>query len=272
MSHINLFVGVDSREKEAFKVCRYSALRHASAPLTIWPLEHRELRQLGLFTRPWITYANGQYGDILDGKPFSTEFSHSRFLVPAYAAWLLGEKRGITPSDWVLFCDCDFLFMGDLAEIEALLDPQYAVMCVKHCYVPPDTMKMDGMEQTMYRHKNWSSFMAFNMQHKANDKLDRFVVNSAAGGWLHSFGWLDDSEIGALPSEWNHLVGVTESKTPPKAVHYTSGGPWFEGYENCPFAREWVEEYQRSFHPLPTVHKKLLEQPKYRDNLERIPR
>ena len=26
-----------------------------------------------------------------------------------------------------------------------------------------------------------------------------------------------------------------------KALHYTDGGPWHPGYENTPFAKEWLE-------------------------------
>lgn len=39
------------------------------------------------------------------------------------------------------------------------------------------------------------------------------------------------------------------SKELPKAIHYTSGGPWFEACRNCEFADAWCrekDEFQRT--------------------------
>ncbi len=49
-----IFVGYDTREREAFEVCRRSLLKHSSIPLTITPLEERRLRHAGIYSRPWF--------------------------------------------------------------------------------------------------------------------------------------------------------------------------------------------------------------------------
>ena len=67
------FVGYDAREKDAYDVCVFSAQRKSTIPLHIQPLKHRDLRQRGLFDRPWLI--EGETGimvDQRDGRPFST--------------------------------------------------------------------------------------------------------------------------------------------------------------------------------------------------------
>jgi len=55
---------------------------------------------------------------------------------------------------------------------------------------------------------------------------------------------LEDSEIGSLPHEYNWLVGwYKEPKDGnPKILHYTEGGPWFDGYRDCEYADDWKKE------------------------------
>src|SRR5678810_620282 len=108
---LKIYIGYDSRERAAYNVCVQSLLDHASVPLAIEPLDERLLRHAGLYRRQW-TYENGQYYDSQDQKPFSTEFSFCRFLTPSLCQW-----RGV-----VLFCDCDFLWRSDVAELFALHD------------------------------------------------------------------------------------------------------------------------------------------------------
>lgn len=75
------------------------------------------------------------------------------------------------------------------------------------------------------------------------------LVSSQTGAFLHRFMWLEDDEIGSVPFAWNFLVGhnrVVEDDptTKPKAIHYTSGGPWFDGWKNCDFADVWIKEME----------------------------
>jgi hypothetical protein len=72
-------------------------------------------------------------------------------------------------------------------------------------------------------------------------KLTATYVNTATGLELHQFKWLDDeNEIGALPLEWNWLVGEYPFLEAAKLVHFTRGGPYFDEYKNCDYANEWV--------------------------------
>ncbi|TYH60178.1 hypothetical protein ES332_D08G275600v1 [Gossypium tomentosum] len=110
-----------------------------------------------------------------------------------------------------------------------------------------ETTKMDGAVQTLYPRKNWSSMVLYNCGHPKNKGLTPEVVNNQTGAFLHRFQWLEDDEIGSIPSIWNFLEGhnkvvENDSKTFPKAIHYTRGGPWFEAWKNCEFADLWLNE------------------------------
>ncbi|MEK9918228.1 MAG: hypothetical protein VW496_02440, partial [Pelagibacteraceae bacterium] len=78
-----IYIGYDEREKDAFEVLVYSIKEHASKPITIIPLKQDKLRAAGLYSRLHYVDENGQSWDSIDGRPFSTEFSFTRFLVPA---------------------------------------------------------------------------------------------------------------------------------------------------------------------------------------------
>lgn len=216
-----VFVGYDPREDIAWRVCRHSILRHASAELMVSPLKQPTLRELGLYARP------------ADG-PASTEFSLTRFLTPYLAAH----------NGWSLFVDCDFLFTGDLARLFDSLDPSKAVYVVKHDYSPVNALKMDGKSQSAYPRKNWSSFMIFNGRHPAVKALTPQVVNTATPAHLHRFGWIQDDEmIGELDLKWNFLVGeYARPASLPHAIHYTNGGPWFPEWVDVDFGDLWTRE------------------------------
>lgn len=236
MSPLKVYIGYDPREQDAYDVCVHSLLRHSSIPLSIVKLDQRGLRLAGFYDRPFVMEGK-QPVDMRDGKPFSTEFSFTRFLVPA-----LNLYEGLA-----VFCDCDFLFTADIA---AILPPakNRAVHVVKHDQKPTEALKMDGMKQSSYARKNWSSMMVFQCDHPANADLTPWNVNHEPGSWLHGFAWLEDKDIGELPLTWNYLAGVSpiwESYTPPNAIHYTLGVPTMAGHENDQFAGLWTKEYNR---------------------------
>lgn len=234
---LNVFIGHDEREQSAFDVCEYSMKRRGS--VAICGLRHRQMREQGRFWRRWTIDRDGQYFDMEDGKPFSTQFSHTRFLVPDIA-------RDMGINGWALYCDCDFLWLVDPQEIMKFADPQYAVMVCKHEHKPANLSKMDGMVQMRYPRKNWSSLILWNLDHESNRKCDRVMVNEADGGRLHNFAWLHESEIGALPLGWNFLLGHTSPENDWKAIHFTDGGPWIDGWKQNPLLQEaddlWTEE------------------------------
>lgn len=233
---IKIFIGYDQREKTAYDVCKKSIEHGTHNKVSIIPLCHKQLRRQNWFCRPWMTNAyNGNMTDLIDGKPFSTEFSHTRFLVPA-----LMKYKG-----WALFMDSDMVFDSNIKELFALCDDKYAVMCVKHNHKPDDGLKMDGVPQTQYYRKNWSSFILFNCGHHANKRLTPELVNTKSGGWLHSFSWLEDLHIGDIPKTYNWIESVSPANVIPKVIHYTDGGPWFDGYKDVAHADVWWKYYKR---------------------------
>lgn len=218
MFPLDIYMGWDSREQEAFRVAKDSMFKHTEALVNIYALQQPWLREQGHYWRS---------ADPLS----STEFSFTRFLVPH-----LQEYRG-----WALYCDCDFLFRQDIAELFKLCDDRYALMCVKHDYQPKETHKMDQRVQHQYPRKNWSSLMLFNCGHEQVKRLMPYDVNTQTGMYLHQFKWLTDDVIGELPVKWNYLEGwhTQEDCADPAAVHFTRGGPWFKNYENVEYAAEW---------------------------------
>ena len=235
-----VFVGFDEREPEAYEVCKYSIEQRSHQPVNVFPIKDANLRQYGIHTRPWSRTSSGQKIDERDGRPFSTEFSFTRFHT-LHLAGLLGI------DDWVLFCDCDMLFLEDIGELFHIAewecrDKDYAVMCVKHKYEPTETVKMDNQVQERYARKNWSSFVLYNTRHPANKLLTVDAVNHEPGSWLHGFRWLRDEHIGALPEEWNWLEGWSSDTMDPNVVHFTRGGPWFEGWQRVEYGDLWLAE------------------------------
>ena len=223
-----LYVGWDSREYDAFRVCAASILATTKEPIQIIRLIQPELRRMGLYRRAQDDYAEGRV-DYFDGKPYSTEFSFSRFLVPMLQQW----------QGWALFMDSDMFFREDINELFKLADNQYAVMVVKHDHRPPETEKMRDSVQTRYYRKNWSSVVLWNCTHEANKLLTVDDVNLKTGSYLHGFQWLRDEEIGELPVEWNWLEGWSSKDIKPKNVHYTRGTPNLPKYADAPYADEW---------------------------------
>lgn len=217
-----IFIGYDSNEVIAYHVLAQSIIERASMPVMFAPIVLSNLD--GIFTRERNTLQ-------------STEFSFSRFLVPYLSGF----------EGWSLFMDCDMLMRADIAELWALRDDRYAVMCVKHDYQPKIETKFLGQAQTKYEKKNWSSVMLFN-----NAKcraLTPDFVNTATGLQLHQFKWLDgDENIGELPAAWNWLVNEYDHLADAKNVHFTDGGPYFDEYKDDDYAEEWFAMRERTLH------------------------
>lgn len=229
---LRIYIGWDQREDEAYQICKTSIVRRTSQPVHISPMKVAEYYQRGIYTRAWTKDEHGQRIDTRDKKPFSTDFAFTRFLVPQLQGF-----RG-----WALFCDCDFLFRADVADLFALRDSSFGAMVVRHNHVPLDSVKMDGQVQSRYPRKNWSSLILWNCAHPAHRELTWQAVSEKPGSWLHAFSWLKDEEIGSLPVEWNWLEGWSSQSVQPKAVHYTRGGPWFPDYQDVQYAKAWTDE------------------------------
>ncbi len=221
MTVLKIYIGYDSKEDIAYRVCKHSLLKRSNNNIKVYSLKLQELIAKELYFRSIDPLA-------------STEFTYSRFLVPA-----LTNYQG-----WAIFCDCDFIFLEDISKILENLDNNKAVYCVQHDYTPKEKHKMDGQKQTIYPRKNWSSFILYNCEHPSNKRLTVDLVNSESGSYLHQFKWLQDNEIGSLDERWNWLEGWTSqhNNQTPFAVHYTRGGPWFDEWQDVEFAKEWIEE------------------------------
>jgi len=221
MKELSCFIGYDSKEDIAYRVCKHSLKKRSSIKANIYSLKLDELIAKKLYFRSVDPLA-------------STQFTYSRFLVPTLMSF----------KGWALFCDCDFIFLTDIANLLTNIDSSKAVYCVQHDYTPKEKHKMDGQKQTIYPRKNWSSFILFNCSHPSNQILTANLVNNETGAFLHQFKWLKDEEIGSLDERWNWLEGWTSNHNSgkPFAVHYTRGGPWFSEWEDVEFAKEWIAE------------------------------
>lgn len=220
---MKVFIGYDPREHSAAMVAQASLWRSSGIRPTL--LVEEDLRARGLLWRP--VDRRGTMHDIVSNADQSTEFAISRFLVP------------IISNGWVLFTDCDMLFLRDVHNIMAFADPMKAVLVVKHNHQPTETVKMDGQLQLTYPRKNWSSVMLLNCDHPANRRLTLHDVNTRPGRDLHAFYWLHDSEIGELPAGWNWLVNVQPRPAEVSIAHFTLGGPFTPGWKGAPHDELW---------------------------------
>lgn len=214
-SQIKVFIGYDSKEIIAYSVLSHSIIAKARRPVTLSPVKLDQLHPA--FSRQ------------RDPKQ-STEFSFSRFMVP----WLCDY------TGWALFMDCDMLCLDDISELWNLKDHKYAIMVVKHNYVPRSDKKFLGNVQSAYPKKNWSSLMLMNCARCS--RLTPEYVCSATGLELHQFKWLSsEAEIGELPGNWNYLVGENETSLQPKMLHFTLGGPWWQEFNFGKWAEAWYD-------------------------------
>ena len=146
-----IYVGYDPREDEPYEVLKYTAQKHASGPINVYPIKQDLLRRIGLYRRAWQLGSSAlpspvdpkndiQHRDQSDGRPFATDFSFSRFLTP-----FLHRLEG-----WAVFMDCDMYFRSDPLELfEKYNDPGYAMYCLniiipKHQTKPIKCMVMNN--------------------------------------------------------------------------------------------------------------------------------
>ena len=107
------FIGYDSKEDIAYRVCKQSLLNNSTIDIKVIALKQFELRAQGYYKRDIDPLA-------------STEFTYTRFLVPSLMKY----------NGWAVFCDCDLLFMKDIKFLFEDLSNDKAVYCVKHDYSP----------------------------------------------------------------------------------------------------------------------------------------
>lgn len=213
MQAIKLYCGMDPREQAGLHVFLESVWKHTSLPVDLTVLT------------PAIA---DRYGIKSDG---TNAFSTLRFAIPH-----------IQEAGWAIWIDgADCLLRADLAELWELCQGPEAVKVVKHDYQPASDLKYIGTEMeahnASYPRKNWSSVMGINCGHWAHYKAKAKLL-SGDGKYLHRFSWLNDEEIGSLPTVWNWLdeYGPNENA---KLVHFTNGTPGFTHYRHAAHADEW---------------------------------
>ena len=212
---ITAFCGYDEREAIGFAVFAHSVIARASQPVALVPLSSM-------------------------GLPCgSNTFTLSRFLVPH----LMGYKGH------AIFADaCDMLCLGDIAELDALFDPKYAVQVVKHDYQTRHPRKYIGTpmecENRDYERKNWASLMIVNCGHSAwANMTPREIEGTPTLSLLqlaHTWG-----SIGELPNEWNRLVDEGQPVQGAKIAHFSSGIPCIAAYADTPGSDLWMRELDR---------------------------
>ncbi len=213
---IHVFTGFDERESPGFHTFVASLIKRASKPVAIHPLS-----SMGL-------------------PAGSNSFTCSRFLVP----WLMGFQGH------AIFLDgSDMLMLGDIAELDALYDPAYAVQVVKHPdYTSLHDYKYVGTEmeclQSNYRRKNWMSCAIFRCDHSAWFGMTPQAVSMKSPMQLLQLHDLRDAEVGELPPEWNCLIDEGQSDENAKVIHFTNGIPAFPHYRNIRRSKDWFAQFE----------------------------
>lgn len=216
---IRLVVGFDQRESVAYHVFCQSVLDKCSIPVTFLPLNQ------SINSIYQETHSDG-----------SNKFIYTRFLTP----YLMGYKG------WALFVDGDMVFLDDPAKLWNLRDASKAVQVVKHNYKTVAKIKYLGNQNENYPRKNWSSVVLWNCAHPANSILTPEFIQKMPGSFLHRFSWLEDTDIGEIPSEWNWLAIEYAENPNVGLVHYTLGTPCFKEFRNTSMAPLWHESHLRS--------------------------
>jgi lipopolysaccharide biosynthesis glycosyltransferase len=216
---IKVFVGFDQREAVAYHTFCQSVIDNASRPVSFIPLS------LSLLSSYDEVHRDG-----------SNTFIYTRFLTP-----FLCDFEG-----WAIFADGDMICRKDICYLLSHKDDTKAVSVVMHEYKTKRPVKYMGNKNEDYPRKNWSSVILWNCSHPKNRCLTPEFVKASSGAFLHRFSWLDDSEIGELPREWNWLTTEYEDNEQASLLHYTLGTPCFSDFKNSEMAECWHEYNQRS--------------------------
>ena len=213
---IEVFSGFDARESVGWHVFAASLFDRATKPVALHRLDACGLPQ------------------------GSNAFTLSRFLVPHF----MGFKGH------AIFMDgADMLMLGDIAELNALFNPCFAVQVVKHEYKTRNPRKYLGTamecDNLDYSRKNWCSVMLINCEH--------WLWRHITPGHLRDTPALDvlrledfpAGSVGALPDEWNRIVDEGQPVEGAKVAHFTSGVPCFPQCGGVPGADLWFAQLKK---------------------------
>jgi lipopolysaccharide biosynthesis glycosyltransferase len=211
---IKIVVGFDQRESVAYHTFSQSIIEKSSLPVSFIPLAINTLKD---------------YQETHTDK--SNDFVYSRFLTP-----YLHNFKG-----WAIFADGDMICQADIKELWDLKDESKALLVVKHDYQTKANQKYLGNINENYPRKNWSSLILWNCAHPKHSVLTPEFIASQTGKYLHRFSWLDDTDIGELPPEWNWLAIEYPDNRKAKLIHFTLGTPCFKDYQDTEMADIWHE-------------------------------
>ena len=124
---IQIFIGYEESERRAYDVCVSSIESRSNI----------KINKLHTSLLPnWYR----------EKEPFqSTDFTYTRFLCPE-----IMDFKGIS-----IFCDCDFLWLANPADLADYINPDQAVAVCQHpVYTPNSVTKMDGKLQHKMGRKN----------------------------------------------------------------------------------------------------------------------
>lgn len=214
---INLFCGYDEREAIGFHVFIASLLEHASRPVAVKRVDDR-------------------------GLPVgSNSFTFSRFMVP----YMMGFRGH------AIFADAaDMLLVDDIAALDRLYDPRFAVQVVKHAYRTRNPIKYKGTDMQCpnrdYPRKNWASLMLINCEHEAWAGMtpEHIAAYAEAPTALLGLHFVHDEGIGELPPQWNCLCDEGQGLHGASLLHWTAGIPAFPHYKDAPGAPLWWRRYE----------------------------
>jgi lipopolysaccharide biosynthesis glycosyltransferase len=209
---VKIFVGFDQRESVAYHTFCQSLIENSSIPIQITPLAINTLKDYK------ETHAD-----------HSNDFIYSRFLTP-----YLNNFNG-----WAIYADGDMICQEDIKKLWELKDETKAVLVIMHNYQTKSHQKYLGNINENYPRKNWSSLILWNCSHPKHKILTPEFIQNQSGKYLHRFSWLDDSDIGTLPLEWNWLAIEYSKNRKAKLIHYTLGTPCFKSYSDTDMSDIW---------------------------------
>jgi hypothetical protein len=145
-------------------------------------------------------------------------------------------------NGFAIFIDGDMLVLEDITKLWNHRSTEFAVQVIKHDYKTKANIKYLNQKNNDYPRKNWSSVIIWNCNHVKNKFLTPDTVAKLTGADLHRFSWLDDSDIGELPIEWNWLCDEYGENPNAKLLHYTLGIPDFKLFTDTPHSTLWNQE------------------------------
>ena len=231
---VHIAIPVDGKYREYAEVTAASARRGSSLPIEVhyidWSVINRErLESLGSWHGSAIAFSR------------------------LYLAELFPDL------DWIVTCDADVLFRGDIAELWALRDDTVSFIAHKDCPLPPNPYTQEHFD--WYRKhglkiKDWESYFADGMGlvnlkrwREKNYQAEFERLAKKYNDWpspdmmIINYVLQDDKRL--LPVEWDCFSGdenadVDWSKS--GAVHFVEDPPW-NRYKITHLASDLVEEW-----------------------------